>query len=98
MSLLLFQRGLIHVYKEEWNEAKLCFQNSVAVNPRHIKSLQQLGLIYHYLGSQRVAETTLRDACKIDPTSHQTWYVTLKFKLTTIKVIYPIHCILLGIF
>lgn len=34
------------------------------------------GLIYHYLGSQRLAEKTLRDAAKIDPNSHQTWYVT----------------------
>lgn len=32
------------------------------------------GLIYHYLGSQRLAEKTLRDAAKIDPNSHQTWY------------------------
>lgn len=31
------------------------------------------GLIYHYLGSQRLAEKTLRDAARIDPTSHQTW-------------------------
>lgn len=31
------------------------------------------GLIYHYLGSQRLAEKTLRDAAKIDPNSHQTW-------------------------
>ncbi|KMQ92858.1 tetratricopeptide repeat protein 7b [Lasius niger] len=35
---------------------------------------QDKGLIYHYLGSQRLAEKTLRDAAKIDPNSHQTWY------------------------
>lgn len=33
------------------------------------------GLIHHYLGSQRLAEKTLREAAKIDPNSHQTWYV-----------------------
>lgn len=64
----------MHMHKQEWNEAKLCFQNAVAINPQHIKSLQQLGLVYHYLGQQRLAETTLRDAAKIDPMSHMTWY------------------------
>lgn len=32
------------------------------------------GLVYHYLGCQRLAEKTLRDAAKINPNSHQTWY------------------------
>ncbi|GLV31859.1 Tetratricopeptide repeat domain 7 [Carabus blaptoides fortunei] len=71
---IMHMRGLMHMHKQEWNEAKLCFQNAVAINPQHIKSLQQLGLVYHYLGQQRLAETTLRDAAKIDPMSHMTWY------------------------
>ena len=32
------------------------------------------GLVYHYLGSHRIAEKTLRDAARIDPTAHLTWY------------------------
>jgi len=35
--------------------------------------LYQQGLIYHYLGSHRLAEKMLRDAARIDPNSHQTW-------------------------
>ncbi|XP_008468236.1 tetratricopeptide repeat protein 7B-like [Diaphorina citri] len=30
--------------------------------------------MYHYLGNQRLAEKTLRDAAKIDPHSPLTWY------------------------
>jgi hypothetical protein len=35
--------------------------------------MYQQGLIYHYLGSHRLAEKTLREAARIDPASHQTW-------------------------
>lgn len=31
--------------------------------------------MYHYLGSHRLAEKTLRDAAKINPYSPETWYV-----------------------
>lgn len=61
------------MHKKEWAEAKLCFQNAVAINPQHIKSLQQLGLVYHYLGLQGLAEMTLREAARIDPQNHITW-------------------------
>lgn len=61
------------MYKEEWPEAKFCFQNAVAINPQHIKSLQQLGLVYHYLGLQGLAEMTLREAAKCEPNNHITW-------------------------
>lgn len=71
---IMYTRGLLHEHKQEYIEAKQCFQNAVSINPSHIKSLQHLGLIYHYLGSQRLAEKTLREAAKIDPNSHQTWY------------------------
>lgn len=33
------------------------------------------GLMYHYLGSDRLAEKTLRDAAKINPYAPETWYV-----------------------
>lgn len=33
------------------------------------------GLMYHYLGSHRLAEKTLRDAAKINPYAPETWYV-----------------------
>lgn len=71
---IMFAKGLLHEHKKEFNEGKQWNQNAVAINPLHIKSLQHLGMIYHYLGSQRLAEKVLRDAAQMDPTSHQTWY------------------------
>ncbi|XP_054272006.1 tetratricopeptide repeat protein 7B isoform X2 [Macrosteles quadrilineatus] len=71
---IMYTRGLVHEHKREFMEAKQCFQNAVAINPSHIKSLQHLGLMYHYLGSHRLAEKTLRDAAKIDPHAPSTWY------------------------
>jgi len=70
---IMYMRGLVHEHKKEFVEAKLCFENAVAINPTHIQSFQHLGLIYHYLGSHRLAEKMLRDAARIDPNSHQTW-------------------------
>lgn len=32
----------MHEARQEYNEARLCFQNAVAVNPSHIKALQHL--------------------------------------------------------
>lgn len=61
------------MHKQEWSDAKSCFLNAMAINPQHVKSLQQLGLVYHYLGLQGLAETTLREAAKIEPNNHVTW-------------------------
>lgn len=71
---ILHMRGLLHMQKEEWQEAKACFQNATAINPQHVRSLQQLGLVYHYLGLHGLAETTLKEAAKIEPNNHLTWY------------------------
>ncbi|CAB0019312.1 unnamed protein product [Nesidiocoris tenuis] len=67
-------RGLVHEKKNEFIEARQCFQNAISINPSHVKSLQHLGLMYHYLGNQRMAEKTLRDAARIDPYSPTTWF------------------------
>lgn len=40
--------------------------------------------MYHYLGSHRLAEKTLRDAAKINPHSPETWYV-LRCKFNVIR-------------
>jgi len=36
------QRGLFHEKRNEFNEAKQCYQNAVTVHPAHLKSLQHL--------------------------------------------------------
>ncbi|XP_063224947.1 tetratricopeptide repeat protein 7B [Bacillus rossius redtenbacheri] len=71
---IMHTRGLVHEAKQEYPEARLCFENAVAINPTHLKSLQHLGLIYNYLGCHRLAEKILKDAAKMDPSEHHTWY------------------------
>ncbi|CAH1986367.1 unnamed protein product [Acanthoscelides obtectus] len=71
---VMHMKGVLHMLKQEWPDAKLCYQNAVGINPLHVKSLQELGLVYHYLGLQGLAETTLREAAKIEPKNHVTWY------------------------
>ncbi|KAG8035973.1 hypothetical protein G9C98_003100 [Cotesia typhae] len=53
--------------------AALSLQEATNIFPMS-HHIMYTGLIYHYLGCQRLAEKTLRDAAKIDPNSHQTWY------------------------
>ncbi|KFM58237.1 Tetratricopeptide repeat protein 7B, partial [Stegodyphus mimosarum] len=71
---LMVMKGRIHECRQEYNEAKLCFQNAVSVNPFHVKALQHLSMVHHTLGNSRLAEKLLRDAVTIDPMSHQSWF------------------------
>ncbi|XP_037079531.1 tetratricopeptide repeat protein 7B-like [Pollicipes pollicipes] len=71
---VLYFKGLVHVYKNEFEEAKVHFNDALALNPHHIKSMQHLGLVHHYLGSHRLAEKMLRDAIQLEPLVHQSWY------------------------
>ena len=52
----------------------MCYQNSLSIYPRHLASLQSLGLLYLKLGSPRLAELALRAAIRLDPHSHVSWF------------------------
>ncbi|CAH2252312.1 jg1998 [Pararge aegeria aegeria] len=41
--LVLYTRGLVHAAGAEWDEARQCFQNALAIHPTHLDSLVQLG-------------------------------------------------------
>ncbi|KAL7301291.1 hypothetical protein TKK_0006030 [Trichogramma kaykai] len=71
---IMFTRGLLHDFKKEYEEAKTTYMNAVAINPVHVKSLQNLGMVNNHLGWTRLAEKILRDATKIDPYDYVTWY------------------------
>ena len=47
MSILLLQ------HCEEWEAAKICYEDSLSINPNHVPSLQALGLTHLQLGSPR---------------------------------------------
>lgn len=70
---LMHIRGLIHQYKSEYEEARQCFENSLAINPSHVSSLFQLGKVYYSLGFNRLAEHTLKFAVRVDPVSEGLW-------------------------
>jgi len=72
--LILYLKGAIHQHREEWEDAKSCYQNSLSIYPRHLASQQALGVLHLKLGSPRLAELTLRSAIRLDPTSHLSWY------------------------
>lgn len=40
--LFYLQKGLVHEQRDEFHEAKICYQNAISVNPLHIKTLQHL--------------------------------------------------------
>ena len=64
--LILYLRGAIHQSREEWEEAKTCLQNSLSIYPRHLASLQALGLLHLRLGSPRLGELALRAAIRFE--------------------------------
>ena len=70
---LLYVKGLIYEFKCEFEEARQCFENSLAINPSHVSSLFQLGKVYYQLGYNRLAEQTLKIAVRIDPVSEDLW-------------------------
>lgn len=72
--LILYLKGAIHQHREEWEQAKTCYQNSLSIYPRHLASLQSLGLLHLKLGSPRLAELALRAAIRLDPHSHVSWF------------------------
>lgn len=46
LVFLAFQKGLVHEQKQEFHEAKVCYQNAISINPLHIKTLQHLVSIH----------------------------------------------------
>ncbi|XP_023330111.1 tetratricopeptide repeat protein 7B [Eurytemora carolleeae] len=78
---ILYLKGAIHQYRDEWESAKTCFEDSLSINPHHISSLQSLGLTHLKLGSPRLAELVLRAAIRLQPHDPVSWtyFVHLSF-------------------
>jgi len=71
--ITIFKRGQVHVYLEQWFDAKQCFLNAVAANPNHTEALRALGEAHLVLGEPRLAEKMLKDAAKLDPSCPKIW-------------------------
>ncbi|XP_063381908.1 tetratricopeptide repeat protein 7B [Cydia fagiglandana] len=70
---VLYTRGLVHEASQEWEEARQCFQNALALHPTHLDSIVHLGAAYYNLGWLRLAEKTLREAAALEPQRADTW-------------------------
>ncbi|XP_072933032.1 tetratricopeptide repeat protein 7B [Epargyreus clarus] len=71
--LVLYTRGMVHAACNEWEEARQCFQNALAIHPTHLDSMVQLGAAYYALGWLRLAERALRAAGALGPARADTW-------------------------
>ncbi|XP_041353542.1 tetratricopeptide repeat protein 7B-like isoform X2 [Gigantopelta aegis] len=71
---LYFMKGRVFEHKQKYKDAKRCFENAVAINPGHTRSLQHLGVILHRMNDNKMAEKFLRDAVNNDPMSHKSWF------------------------
>ncbi|XP_061378659.1 tetratricopeptide repeat protein 7B [Danaus plexippus] len=71
--LVLYTRGLVHAASSNWDEARQCFTNALAIHPTHLDSIVQLGATYYALGWLRLAERTLREAGVLEPRRADTW-------------------------
>lgn len=71
---IMFMRGQICIYLQQWADAKQCLINAVAANPNHTEALRVLGEIHLALGEPRLAEKVLKDATKLDPNCQKIWY------------------------
>ncbi|XP_073955750.1 tetratricopeptide repeat domain 7 [Choristoneura fumiferana] len=71
--LVLYTRGMVHETSGEWEEARQCFQNALALHPTHLDSIVHLGAAYYNLGWLRLAEKTLREAVALEPARADTW-------------------------
>lgn len=71
---ILFVRGLISKAKNNLIEAKSFFQSCLALYPRHLKALQQIGYVHYLLGNHSIAEKFLRDSLDLDHDNHKTWH------------------------
>ncbi|CAH4036715.1 unnamed protein product [Pieris brassicae] len=71
--LVLYTRGRVHSACGEWEEARQCYQNALAIHPTHVDTMLQLGGAYYSLGWLRLAERTLREAGALEPGRADTW-------------------------
>ncbi|KAK7066570.1 Tetratricopeptide repeat protein 7B [Halocaridina rubra] len=63
---IMFMKGLLHEKKNEFHDAQTCYQNALAINPYHIKSLRHLNNInVHTYTCMISAYTTTLDALNI---------------------------------
>ncbi|XP_063765503.1 tetratricopeptide repeat protein 7B isoform X1 [Eleginops maclovinus] len=70
---VLYMRGQIAELRGNIDEAKRWYEESLSINPTHVKTMQRLGLILHQLQRYSLSEKVLRDAVQVNSTAHDVW-------------------------
>ena len=70
---VIFMRGRVHEASGQFESARRCYSDVIAIVPFHLKACVHLGRVTLYLGSARLAEKILRDAVRLDPRCEDAW-------------------------
>ena len=73
--LHIYLRGRIFEYKQDYKQARICYQNSLSINPHHIQSLQQMALVLCHLQEFHLAEKMIRDAIVLNSSLPDSWHI-----------------------
>ncbi len=73
--LHIYLRGRIFEYKQDYAQAKVCYQNALSINPHHIQSLQQMSLALCHVQNFHLAEKMIRDAIALNSTLPDSWHI-----------------------
>lgn len=76
MSYLhIYLKGRIFEYKQDYLQAKLCYQNALSINPHHISSLQQMAIVLCQMQNFHLAEKMIRDAISLNSSLPDSWHI-----------------------
>jgi len=73
--LHIYLRGRIFEYKQDFAQAKSCYQNALSINPHHIQSLQQMSLALCQVQNFHLAEKMIRDAIALNSSLPDSWHI-----------------------
>jgi tetratricopeptide (TPR) repeat protein len=71
--LSMYLKGRIQQHKNEHVSAKQFYMNALSINPYHLESMEQLGLVLYELGDYSLAEKMIRDAISVNNSLPQLW-------------------------
>uniref|UniRef100_UPI0035900CFE tetratricopeptide repeat protein 7B-like isoform X2 n=1 Tax=Myxine glutinosa TaxID=7769 RepID=UPI0035900CFE len=70
---VLYLRGQVSELRGNLDDAKRWYDEALAINPMHVRTMQSLGLVLQRLGRGGLAEKVLRDAVRVNSTAHEAW-------------------------
>jgi tetratricopeptide (TPR) repeat protein len=69
------KRGRICEFKRDYQNAKMCYQNALSMNPYHIQSLKQLAVVLAEMKQFNLSEKMIQDAIAINSSLPELWNI-----------------------